>query len=146
MVLASFSLLSCSCLLCCTISHLEPVPELDYLVFCAFPKLTPLSPLPAELQQGSTALPVGSAEGSGLGRHTELSKHPLPEPCPALGKGNVGLRLLAWTWSRNPLPAMKVCGVKDPQGSELPPQPGWDCWLLAGNLDSLFAVESASDV
>lgn len=144
MVLASFSLLSCSCLLYCTISHLEPVPELDYLAFHASQSLSPLSPLPAELQQGSTALPVGS----GLGRHTELSKHPVPEPCPALGKGNAGLRLLAWTWSRNPLPAMMIHGVKDPQDSELPllPQPGWDCWLLTENLDSLFAVESASDV
>lgn len=137
------------CLLCWTISHPGPVPELDYLAFSASQSSPAPSPLLGEPAGKHSSASHGSAQGSGPGRQSSAKLSPAE---PSLGKGNAGLKLLAWTWSRNPLPAVKVHEAQDSQGSELPLllQPEWDCWLLtsctAGNFDSLSAVESVSDV
>lgn len=126
-------------------------PCLSWIILLLVHPKAPQLPLelPGEPAGKHSSASHGSAEACGPGRQSSAKLSPAE---PSLGKGNAGLRLLAWTWSRNPLPAMKVHEVEDPQGSELPLllQPEWGCWLLtsctAGNFDSLFAVESVSDV
>lgn len=104
-----------SCLLCSTLSQLGPMSELEYLAFCASQSSPAPSPLPGEPAGKQSSPSMGVQRGLGQAGRQSPAKLSPAEPL-----GSAGLRLLAWSWSRNPLPAMKVHEVQDPQGAELP--------------------------